>query len=155
MERSVVGMNRTQIKEISIDKRLWIYSLSLAAFLVSGCATATRATWLGIGTGAAVGATSGALLDHQHPGEGALYSALAMGLIGGVAGYFTHESLEERDAQTRKETLFNLEKFGVSGFNSNPTSLDETNASGDKQKVLIITNDPAWTKNNKKKERDN
>lgn len=86
------------------------------ALLMTGCASVTKSVLTGAATGAAVGGASGALIDKQNSGQAALTSALIMGVIGGVAGYFTHDALENRDAEVRRETLFNIEKFGVSGF---------------------------------------
>lgn len=94
------------------------------AVVLSGCASVTKSTLLGIGTGAVVGGASGALIDKQNPGQTALNSALITAVIGGIAGYFTHDFLEDRDASVRKETLFNLEKFGVSGFSSGAKTKD-------------------------------
>jgi uncharacterized membrane protein len=88
------------------------------AFVFSGCATQTKSTLLGFSTGAAIGGAGGALLDKQNPGQAALTSALIMGVLGGIAGYFTHDAIESRDADVRKETLFNLERYGVSGFSN-------------------------------------
>lgn len=92
------------------------------ALLMSGCASVTKSVLTGAATGAAVGGASGAMIDKQNSGQAALTSALVMGLIGGVAGYFTHDALESRDTEVRRETLFNIEKFGVSGFPVNPKS---------------------------------
>lgn len=121
---------------------------------LNGCATATRSTLLGIGTGAAVGAAGGAILDSQDRGQAALTSALVMGAIGGITGYFTHKGLEDRDANVRQETLFNLEKYGVSGFDANPFSGANLNETDSSQKVLIITDDPNWKKKDKREKND-
>ncbi len=37
------------------------------------------------------------------------------GLVGGVASYLIHGSLERRDADVRKDTLMNLEQYEVMG----------------------------------------
>ena len=66
-----------------------------------------------------------------------------MGVIGGIAGYFTHGGLENRDARVRKETLFNLEKFGVSGLGA----ASESQSGGH---TLIFTDDLDWLKKTKK-----
>jgi hypothetical protein len=116
---------------------------------LSGCATITRSTLLGIGAGAAVGAGSGAILDKQDSGQGAWMGALAMGVLGGIAGFFTHEGVEARDAHVRQETLFNLEKFGVSGFYGGSLAPSDSTNDGSR-KVLVITDDPDWTKETKK-----
>ncbi len=94
----------------------WISLCLTMALILNGCASVTKSTLLGFGTGAVVGGASGALIDKQNSSQAALTTALIMGAIGGIAGYFTHDALEKRDADVRKETLFNLEKYGVSGF---------------------------------------
>lgn len=122
----------------------------IIGMLLNGCATATRSTLLGFGTGAAVGAAGGAILDRQDRGQAALTSALVMGAIGGIAGYFTHKGLEDRDAGVRQETLFNLEKYGVSGLDANPFSSSNVDDDDANQKVLVITDDPNWKKRDKR-----
>ena len=101
-------------KESFITKMIPIGLCLMIALVMSGCATVTKSTLLGFGTGAAVGGASGALIDKQAPSQSALTAALVMGVIGGITGYLTHDALESRDADVRKETLFNLEKYGVS-----------------------------------------
>ncbi len=77
--------------------------------------------------------------------------AVAMGVVGGIAGYFTHQGLEDRDAHVRQETLFNLEKYGVSGFYGGTVApSDSSNGNSDNQRVFVITDDPDWNKENKK-----
>lgn len=121
---------------------------SLVCILMSGCATVTKSTFLGIGTGAALGAASGAVFNSQDRGQGAMYGALGMAVIGGIAGYFTHQGLEDRDAQVRQDTLFNLEKFGVTGFNSNPGYQNDSGL-GASQRGPSIFNDESNRKQNK------
>lgn len=43
-----------------------------------------------------------------------LGGALIGAAVGGIAAYFIHSGMEDRDARIRKETLFNLDKFNVS-----------------------------------------
>jgi hypothetical protein len=50
--------------------------------------------------------------DHSN---GALVGLGIGALVGGLASYFIHGSLTDRDNETRKDTLFNLEKHGVFG----------------------------------------
>lgn len=88
------------------------------SLLISGCATSSKSTFFGIGSGLTIGAASGAINKHSS-GQAILTSALFMGVIGGLIGYLGHQELEDRDADVRKETLFNLEKYGVSGFSNN------------------------------------
>lgn len=90
----------------------------MMTLVMSSCASITKSTFLGVGTGLAVGGATGAMTDKHNRGQAALTSALIMGVIGGVFGYFGHQELENRDSDVRKETLFNLEKYGVSGFSN-------------------------------------
>ena len=95
---------------------------------MQGCATTTRSTLLGIGTGAAVGAAgANALHDSRNKSQAILTSALISGAIGGIVGYATHKGLEKRDAAVRRDTLFNLQKFGVSGFYDSAPPTTRTN----------------------------
>ncbi len=98
-----------------------LISLLLATSLLSSSCSSTRKSLaLGLGTGAAVGAASGAVLGNMYgkQSQGAM-TGLAIGaLVGGIASYFIDGGLRKRHEETRKETLFNLEKHGVFG---NPT----------------------------------
>jgi len=84
--------------------------------ICSSCSTVSKSTLLGVGTGITVGTANGLIVNKSKSSQVVLTSALFMGVIGGLIGYFGHNELENRDAETRKETLFNLEKYGVSGF---------------------------------------
>lgn len=74
---------------------------------------------LGVVSGAATGAASASMFSHTDKGEKALSGAAVGALVGGIASYFIHGSLEKRDANVRRKTLFNLENFGVTERNSN------------------------------------
>lgn len=90
-------------------------SLLLAiSILSSSCSTTRKSIALGVGTGAASGATIGAMTNKDHA-QGALLGLGIGALVGGIASYFIHGGLEDRDNETRKDTLFNLEKHGVFG----------------------------------------
>lgn len=102
-------------EEFIMSSKFLVMCLSLA-LIMSGCASVTKSVLTGTSAGIALGGASGALIDKKNPAQSALTSALIMGVIGGIAGYFTHDALESRDAEVRKETLFNLDHYGVSGF---------------------------------------
>ncbi len=122
--------------EVVIDNRIlaWMF---LGMFILSGCSTITKSTLLGAGVGAAAG-TGGTALSNKDKGKSVAVSALVMGVVGGVAGYFSHQRLEKRDAEVRKETLFNLEKFGVSGLKNESNFTSESKSS---ERILIFTDD--------------
>jgi hypothetical protein len=91
-----------------------IIALTTTLALASGCATTRDSLYLGIGTGAASGAVVGAIAAPSNRGDGALIGGLVGAVVGGSIAYFTQKGIESREDQVRKETLFNLEKFGVS-----------------------------------------
>lgn len=69
----------------------------------------------GIGAGAVVGAAgSSATYKGQKKGKAAISGALIGAAIGGLTSYFIHDGLKKRDAKTRRETIFNLDKHNVS-----------------------------------------
>jgi uncharacterized protein YcfJ len=69
---------------------------------------------LGAGTGIAAGAIAGSQIGKDST-ENAIKGAVIGGLIGGLASYIIHGSLENRDANVRKDTLMNLEQYEVMG----------------------------------------
>ena len=94
--------------------KISISLLVITSLLSVSCSSTRKSLALGLGTGAATGATIGAMSSRNHS-QGAL-TGLALGaVVGGIASYFIHGGLEDRDKETRKETLFNLEKHGVFG----------------------------------------
>ncbi len=101
----------------------------IMSLLSSSCSTTRKSIALGLGTGAASGAVIGAMTNKNHS-QGALLGLGIGAVVGSIASYFIHGSLEERDNDTRKETLFNLEKHGVFG-------LQEQNEK---------TSEPTWTR---------
>jgi hypothetical protein len=103
----------------------------IMSLLSSSCSTTRKSIALGFGTGAVSGAAIGAMTNKNHS-QGALLGLGIGALIGGIASYFIHGGIEERDKETRKETLFNLEKHGVFG-------LPEENEK---------TNEPTWPRDN-------
>ena len=107
-----------------MKKHILLTTLTISTILTS-CSSMKKS----ISLGASSGMTAGLLLtngDSSKTGQN-----MAAGLaIGGLASYFIHKSLEKRDAVTRRETLFNLDKFGTyapkrrsSQANSSPFSL--------------------------------
>src|ERR1700730_16777943 len=89
----------------------------LVVGLASGCATMKESIITGVATGAVSGLLLGPAIDRGAP-DAKLGGALIGAAVGGIAGYFIHKGLDDRDAKTRKETLFNLDKFNVSRPNS-------------------------------------
>lgn len=142
--------------------------LFLTILMVSlvGCSTMRESLIFGAGTGVAAGATGAASFADRNKGQAALQGALIGGAIGGIASYFLHKGLEQRDDHTRRDTLFNLEKFNVStpsSYQSSSTNgpgltvprVDaqwvDTQVQGKKliegHRVWIITEDAQWVPN--------
>ena len=136
------------------------------AILTTGCSTMRESLTLGVSTGAATGAVAGASLS-KNRGQGALKGVLVGGAISGIASYFIHKGLKKRDQKTRRETLFNLDKFGVdypkNYSQENDPSLSkpvvesqwvDTQVQGKKliegHRVWIISEDPQWIPSSKK-----
>ena len=100
-----------------------IIVITTTILTVSGCATMRDSLILGAGSGIAGGAAVGAIAGSKHPGGGALIGAAIGAAVGLAAGYFTSKGLESRDSEVRKDTLFSLEKFGVSAVPSQNSSV--------------------------------
>ena len=94
--------------------KITISLIVIISLLSSSCSTTRKSLSLGICTGALTGATIGAMSNRNHS-NGALVGLGIGALVGGLASYFIHGSLTDRDNETRKDTLFNLEKHGVFG----------------------------------------
>jgi hypothetical protein len=87
--------------------------LFIPAFLL-GCASTKKSISLGLATGGVTGAILGSTMSKDHD-KGAM-TGLAIGaIIGAIASYFIDDELQKRDQDTRRDTLFNLEKHGVFG----------------------------------------
>ena len=54
------------------------------------------------------------------------------GVVGGLASYFIHGSLESRDARVRKDTVLNLEKFDVMGRDTTMSIGTKPSTTGEK-----------------------
>ncbi len=94
--------------------KITITLIVITSLLSSSCSTTRKSLSLGIGTGAVTGATIGAM-SNSNQSKGAMMGLGIGALIGGLASYFIHGGLVDRDNETRKDTLFNLEKHGVFG----------------------------------------
>lgn len=98
--------------------KITITLIVITSLLSSSCSTTRKSISLGIGTGAVTGATIGATIgamSNRDQSKGTMMGLGIGALVGGLASYFIHGSLVDRDNETRKDTLFNLEKHGVFG----------------------------------------
>lgn len=68
---------------------------------------------LGVISGTVSGAAGGKKFSHTKSDKKAKVAAVSGAILGGLLSYFIHGSLQKRDAEVRKRTLFNLENFGV------------------------------------------
>lgn len=142
-------------------------------FGLSGCATMKESILTGVATGAVTGLMLGPAIDRGAP-DARVGGALIGAAVGGITGYFIHKGLDDRDANVRKETLFNLDKYNVSRPNGNggmdydygiaapsvETQCYDTEVKGDKlvqahcESKIIGT--PEWVKSSgRKKKTDN
>lgn len=85
---------------------------------LSGCSTMSKSLLVGASTGAVLGTSAGVGFSSNDRGGGAWKGALIGGAIGLASSYFIHNGIEQRDADVRRETLLNLERFGVEGIPS-------------------------------------
>lgn len=100
-----------------------VIALFVTMVMVGGCATMRDSLIVGVGSGLASGAAVGSAALPDNRESGAITGALVGAAIGGIAAYSIHKGLENRDSKTRKDTLFGLEKFGVSDIPSQNTSV--------------------------------
>lgn len=143
-------------------KRNRIILFSTLLLMGTGCASMKDSVWTGVGAGAAIGAGAGTASNHRDRGKGAAVGALVGAAVGALSGHFIHKGLETRDDDTRKETLFNIDKFGVSGAQGGFSSTGDhgltmpkidsewvpTTVQGKKliegHRVWLISEDPQW-----------
>lgn len=156
--------NRTHTEIFGV---LRIGVVGMLATLV-GCSTMERSVLLGVGSGAAAGVGVGLMSADPDKGEASLIGAGVGAVVGGIASYLIHGSLEKRDEGTRRDTLFNLENHGVTSSSStgNANLSDvgtlltlpevqedwiETHAEGNKlvegHRIYTITNGSRWDLN--------
>ena len=83
---------------------------------VFACPHAGKPVVWGMGGGAAVGAAGGAILNYRNKAGNAALGAMSFAIVGALIGCVVHKELEKRDERVRKETLFRLDTFGVSGI---------------------------------------
>lgn len=137
----------------------------LTIVVATGCSTLKKSVMTGVGVGGAAGAVIGANTSRgRSKSKSAALGALTGAVISGIAGYFIHKGVEKRDEETRRQTLFNLDKHDVSapqGFGttsvhglSAPRIESEwvpTRVEGRKlvegHKIWLITDEARWVPN--------
>ena len=87
---------------------------------ICACSTMNQSLLTGTVTGAAIGAASGSGFSQENQSDVAGKGALIGAAVGLITSYFVHNGLEKRDADVRRETLLNLEKFGIEGLPAQP-----------------------------------
>jgi hypothetical protein len=86
----------------------------IGLLILNGCASLKDSLILGAGSGAVFGGVIGNQ-NSSDRSEGTIKGAVIGGVVGGLASYLIHGSLEKRDANVRRETLMNLERYEVLG----------------------------------------
>ena len=94
-----------------MKQKMMVMCLILSVSLASGCATLQKSMLTGVGIGMGTGVVTSMAMAG---GRGTLKGALIGTLIGGASSYLIHRALQKRDAETRRQTLLNLDKFSVS-----------------------------------------
>lgn len=95
--------------------RIFITTFLVLSVAVTGCSTLRDSIITGVGSGAAIGAAGGAMAGRdEKKGQAALTGALVGAAIGGLSSYFIHKGIEKRDQKIRRDTIFGLDKHGVS-----------------------------------------
>ena len=161
-----MGWSIQKLKGEVIDKIVRIVFIG-TLFSFIGCATMKQSILTGVATGAATGMLVGPAVNRSAP-DAKVGGALVGAAVGGIAAYLIHNGIENRDAEVRKETLFNLDKFNVTRPSSGEyeygiaspqveTECFETEVRGNKLVQAHcesrITGTPEWVKNsNRKKE---
>jgi hypothetical protein len=80
--------------------KLWAILVLLAA-LVTGCTSLSPYTYTGAGVGGALGAGTGALIDHNNRWRGAMIGTLVGGTLGGTATELGRRAAEQDGSQQR------------------------------------------------------
>lgn len=139
-----------------------------ALIYLTGCSSMKHSIISGAASGAALGAGAGAIASKKDRGKKAAISALVGAAIGAVSGHFIHKGLEERDDDTRRKTLFDLDKYNVSipkqfenhgkhGLTNPKVESEwiETQVKGKKliegHRTWVITEDAQWIPSDEKK----
>ncbi|MBF0363832.1 MAG: hypothetical protein HQK49_22620 [Oligoflexia bacterium] len=109
------------------SKFLLISSIFLLLFTghFAGCSSIEKTVTVGLLTGAVSGAVITPGIVKQNKKDALVIGALVGAALGGVAGYFTHKKLDERDEKIRKDTIFNLENFGYHPTIAIPNNKDK------------------------------
>ena len=100
----------------SFRRLLLVFGVSCS---LVGCSTMRDSVLVGTAVGAGMGVVGGVTLNSESRGSGALIGGLIGAAVGALGGVIFHKVLEGRDDQTRRETLFNLDKFNIQGPSKN------------------------------------
>ena len=94
----------------------------LVVMIASGCASMPKSITLGVGTGAALGTAGGFIYEDENKKQNATKGAMVGAAVGGITSYLLHKGVKKREARIRRDTIFNLDRHGVStppGFKVN------------------------------------
>ena len=97
-----------------IDRFITLATVLLMTMMIGGCAAMREALILGAGSGIATGAAIGIISSPHAKGSAALLGGIIGAAVGLGSAHFIQKGVEDHDSKVRKDTLFNLERFGVS-----------------------------------------
>jgi len=83
---------------------------------LSSCSTMKESMILGTSTGLATGVAAGSIIKSSNKDKARLTAGIIGAGIGAISSYFIHKGVKAKEAQVRRNTLFNLDKFGVSSI---------------------------------------
>lgn len=88
----------------------------LLSIYTTSCSTMKESLVLGTSSGIAVGLGASSIIKNKNKDKTRLTSSLIGAGIGAISSYFIHKGVKAKEAKVRRNTLFNLEKFGVSSI---------------------------------------
>jgi hypothetical protein len=88
----------------------------LLAALTAGCTSVSPYTYTGAGVGGALGAGTGAMIDHNNRWRGAMIGTLVGGALGGATTELGRRAAESDASQQRTSGSYPSQSYNNSGY---------------------------------------